>query len=83
MRTRPHHATQDAHAQGWAGGPHRDPVIEAVHIVARVAAILGDVHAAGFVHDDLKRDQVAVMVEAEEVEVTLLDFGLATPSRDG
>ena len=36
------------------------------------------VHAAGYVHNDLKTDQVAVTIGPTEVDVTLLDLGNMT-----
>ena len=44
-----------------------------------LTAILEDIHATGYVHNDLKADQVAVALLESGVDVTLLDLGYMTP----
>lgn len=47
-------------------------------ILRQLSVILKNIHLAGFVHSDLKPDQLALDVEGGAVTVTLLDLGLAT-----
>ena len=49
-----------------------------IAILANLTKILEGVHAAGYVHNDLKTDQVAVTISPTEVNVTLLDLGNMT-----
>ena len=47
-------------------------------ILVQLVTIVEDVHAAGYLHNDLYEDQVAVTFDGAEVEVTLLDLGYVT-----
>ena len=49
-----------------------------ITIVEGLMEILGSVHAAGYVHNDLKADQVAVDMGVSGVDITLLDLGKMT-----
>lgn len=48
-------------------------------VVARLLEILAEVHAAGFVHCDVKPSNVVAREVGGAAEVTLLDFGAASP----
>ena len=50
-----------------------------IDILVDLTKILEEVHSVGYVHNDLKADQVAVAVGETKVEVTLLDLGNMTP----
>jgi serine/threonine protein kinase len=59
---------------------HRDrrmPVTRVVDIVRQVLAALGEVHAAGVVHGDVKTDNLLVEETGTGDRVRLIDFGLA------
>lgn len=56
------------------------PVAETLRIATDVARALTKAHAAGFVHRDLKPDNVMLN---EDGEVKLLDFGIAKPVDKG
>lgn len=58
-----------------ARGPMSEP--EAVFVLRRVALALQAAHGAGIVHRDLKPSNVMLVQRGEQVEVVLLDFGLA------
>jgi serine/threonine-protein kinase len=53
------------------------PVEDAVRILDEVAGALAAAHAKGFIHRDLKPDNVYLVDHAGHVDVKLLDFGLA------
>ncbi len=50
------------------------PVVDALRLGARVAALLGRVHAAGIIHKDVKPSNLLL---DDEGAVTLLDFGIS------
>src|SRR5262245_10322809 len=50
---------------------------DAVHVIDEVASALAAVHGKGFIHRDLKPDNVFLVAQAGHTECKLLDFGLA------
>ncbi len=53
------------------------PVREAIGVIDEVASALIAAHDKGFVHRDLKPDNVFLVEHGDRVDVKLLDFGLA------
>jgi eukaryotic-like serine/threonine-protein kinase len=56
---------------------HRYPVGQLVEMMRQVSATLGVVHARGFIHGDLKPEN---MIVSPTGRVTLVDFGFSCPS---
>jgi serine/threonine-protein kinase len=52
-------------------------VAEAAHVLDEVAAALIAAHAKGFLHRDLKPDNVFLVEQGDRVDIKVLDFGLA------
>jgi len=62
----------------YVGRRGRLDVVAAVSLVQRVAGILGRIHAAGYVHCDLKPDHIFVAAGAAgTLDVHVVDFGAA------
>jgi len=60
----------------YVGRRGRLDVVAAVSLVQRVAGILGRIHAAGYVHCDLKPDHIFVAAGADgTLDVHVVDFG--------
>ncbi|HEX5058437.1 MAG TPA: protein kinase, partial [Kofleriaceae bacterium] len=57
----------------------RGPLLvgEALHVIDQVASALAAAHDKGFIHRDLKPDNVFLVEHAGRTECKLLDFGLA------
>jgi serine/threonine-protein kinase len=53
------------------------PVHEAVQLIEEIASALAAAHEKGFIHRDLKPDNVFLVANPTRTEVKLLDFGLA------
>jgi len=53
----------------------RIPPSDAVRIVKEVAAALGTAHKAGFIHRDIKPDNI--MLEGDDGRAVVMDFGIA------
>lgn len=53
------------------------PVMEAVQLLEEIASALVAAHDKGFIHRDLKPDNVFLVEHPNRTEVKLLDFGLA------
>ena len=53
------------------------PPAEAVMVIDEIASALDAAHAKGFVHRDLKPDNVFLVANPGRFDVKLLDFGLA------
>jgi len=53
------------------------PVAEAVMVIDEIASALDAAHAKGFIHRDLKPDNVFLVANPGRYDVKLLDFGLA------
>ncbi len=53
------------------------PIAEAVHVIDEIASALVAAHGKGFVHRDLKPDNVFLVAHPGRLDVKLLDFGLA------
>lgn len=49
----------------------------AIHVVAQVAAGIGHVHSLGYVHRDLKPDNLMYLTKAVDSKIKIIDFGLA------
>lgn len=71
------------------GGPilHKDgrprDVAFALRVTREIATALGYAHAKGFIHRDVKPDNVFLVQDRERVVVKLLDFGLCRGTFDG
>jgi serine/threonine protein kinase len=55
------------------------PLAQALAIARRVARVLAAVHAAGYVHRDVKSEHVWLSPEAGALRVSLIDFGVCQP----
>merc|ERR1712087_446781 len=49
----------------------------AIHVVQQVASGLAHVHTLGFVHRDLKPDNLMYLTKERDSEIKIIDFGLA------
>jgi len=49
----------------------------AIHVVQSVASGLAHVHSLGFVHRDLKPDNLMYLTKERDAEIKIIDFGLA------
>jgi len=49
----------------------------AIHVVQQVASGLAHVHTLGFVHRDLKPDNLMYLTKERDAEIKIIDFGLA------
>jgi len=58
------------------------PVSEAALVIDEIATALQAAHAKGFIHRDLKPDNVFLVANPNRFELKLLDFGLAKLSAD-
>ncbi|HEY5920271.1 MAG TPA: protein kinase [Kofleriaceae bacterium] len=52
-------------------------IAEAIHVIDEVSSALAAAHAKGFIHRDLKPDNVFLVAHEARTECKLLDFGLA------
>ena len=57
--------------------------VRAVQLLLPIAEALSAVHAAGIVHRDLKPDNIFIVVENDQVQPKLLDFGIAKLTNPG
>ena len=55
----------------------------ASHVVGQVASGLEHCHAKGFVHRDLKPDNLMYLTKDENSEIKIIDFGLSAVCKDG
>jgi eukaryotic-like serine/threonine-protein kinase len=55
----------------------RIPIPEAAHILEEVVSALAAAHGKGFIHRDIKSDNVFLVDHGSHYDVKLLDFGLA------
>ncbi|MFT3927127.1 MAG: serine/threonine-protein kinase [Myxococcales bacterium] len=55
------------------------PVSQAIAVLRRATRVLSAVHAAGYVHRDLKSEHVWLSVDRGALHVSLLDFGVCQP----
>ena len=57
--------------------------VRAVQLLLPIAEALSAVHAAGIVHRDLKPDNIFIVVENDQIQPKLLDFGIAKLTNAG
>jgi len=55
----------------------------AIHVVKQVASGIAHVHELGFVHRDLKPDNLMYSTKAHDSKVKIIDFGLAGDAQHG
>jgi serine/threonine protein kinase len=55
------------------------PVNQAIAVMRRATRVLAAVHAAGYVHRDLKSEHVWLSAERGALHVSLIDFGVCQP----
>ncbi len=55
------------------------PVNQAIAVLRRATRILAAIHAAGYVHRDLKSEHIWLSVERGALHVSVLDFGVCQP----
>lgn len=53
------------------------PLEQRVSIALQIARVCGSLHAAGFTHNDIKRNNLCVETTSTGPVVTLIDFGMA------
>jgi serine/threonine-protein kinase len=53
------------------------PAAEAGHVIEEIASALEAAHGAGFIHRDLKPDNVFLVANPTRFDIKVLDFGLA------